>query len=240
MRVLNIISFVGFLGALTGCNPPTQTDYPPSAVETPQSVHFYYGTLIDRRPATLAYGNSAGVGAAYFPSSPYFAGLQVAAKGNIAGIGAAFGGVGVLAGGIIPSLPATEFTVCLNGGTYPSDPSYLRPGPSAIILVQNQYPYNYDTPDGLPNDQDLRPGTPVMVRVIGSSGRVMRVNPLLAQFPPGNAQCFAADRPMPVPLNYQPPIYADGGWIDQTQGADAIGNTYYPPTGIKQEFPLGN
>ena len=243
MRVLNTISLVAFLGALTGCYPPTQTDYPPAAVEAPQSVHFYYGTLIDRRPATLAYGNSAGIGAAYFPTSPYFAGLQVAAKGNIAGIGAAFGGIGVLAGGIIPNLPATEFTVCLNGGTYPPDPSYIRPGPSAVIVVQNDYPNNYDNPDGFQNDRDLQPGRPVMVRVVGTSGRIMRVNPWLVQFPPsyvnpslppyptGNAQCIAADRPMPVPLNYQPPIYAGnggGGWIVQTQGAYAEGNTYYP------------
>lgn len=175
MRVLNTISLVAFLGALTGCYPPTQTDYTPAAVEAPQSVHFYYGTLIDRRPATLAYGNSAGIGAAYFPTSPYFAGLQVAAKGNIAGIGAAFGGIGVLAGGIIPNLPATEFTVCLNGGTYPPDPSYIRPGPSAVIVVQNDYPNNYDNPDGFQNDRDLQPGRPVMVRVVGTSGRVMRV-----------------------------------------------------------------
>jgi outer membrane lipoprotein SlyB len=242
MRLMSSVSLMALLGALTGCdlNPQTQTNYRPSAVEAPQPVHFYYGTLIDRRPATLAYGSTAGIGAAFFPTSPYLAGLAVAGNGGTAGIGAAFGGVAVLAAGTIPSLPATEFTVCLNGGTYPPDPSYINPGPSAVIVVQNDYPSSYDIPDRSPNDLDLQPGTPVMVRVVGTAGRVMRVNPWLVQFPPSkvppypprNGQCVAADRPMPVPLNYQPPIYGGnggGGWIVQKQGEYADSDDYYPP-----------
>jgi hypothetical protein len=204
MRLLEATLLLALIGALTSCYPPTQTQYNPTVVEQPQPVHFFYGTLIDRRPASFEYGNTAGIGVASFPTSPYFAGVQVAGNGATAGIGAAFGGVALLAAGTVPNLPATEFTVCLNGGTDPPDP-YLPPGPAAVIVVQNDYPDRYDLPNGYPNDLDMAPGAPVMVRVVGNSGRVMRINRLLQPFPPGNPQCFAANRPMPVPLNYQPP-----------------------------------
>ena len=201
---MKMIFYSALLSVLTGCYPPTQTQYSPAVVEQPQSVHYCYGTLIDRRPASLEYGNTAGIGAAFFPTSPYLVGLQVAGNGPTLGIGAAFGGTAILAAGTIPSLPATEYTVCLNGGTYPPDP-YLLSGPAPVIVVQNDYPDRHDYPDSRPNDLDMQPGTPVIVRVVGNSGRVMRRNPLLPSRTLSPAACSPPDRPMPVPLSYRPP-----------------------------------
>jgi hypothetical protein len=203
MHFVRVISAVALLGSVVGCYPRTQTQYSPDVAERPQSVQFFQGTLIDRRPATFQYGTFAGVGAALVPTNPYFAGLAAGGRGSTAGIGAAFGGVAVLAGGTVPNLPATEFTVCLDRGTYP-----LSPGaPAAIIVVQNDYPYSYDLPDSKPDDLDMTPPTPVLVRVVGSSGRVMRTNPLVLPRAPTNLPCFAAASPMSVPLGGQPVSY---------------------------------
>lgn len=163
-------------------------------------MEFFQGTLIDRRPATFEYGTAAGIGAAIVPTYPYFAGLAAGGKSSTVGIGGAFGGVAVLAAGVVPNVPATEFTVCLDRGTYP-----LSPGaPAAAIVVQNDYPVSYDLPDRQPNDSDMTPGTPVLVRVVGNSGRVMRRNPLLLSGAPTNLPCFSANGPMPVPLQGTP------------------------------------
>jgi hypothetical protein len=204
--IFSVPSAIALAALLAGCYPPTQTEYSPTLAEQPQPVHFFYGTLIDRRAATFKYGNTAGFGAALLPTYPYLAGVTVSANGPTAGIGAAFGGTALLAAGTIPSLPATEYTVCLNRGTDPPDP-YLPPGaPAAVVVVQNDYPDRYDYTNGRQNDLDMQPGTQVVVRVVGNSGRVMRRNPpwLLPQAPE-RVECGPADRPMPVPLGSQPP-----------------------------------
>src|SRR5271167_4353246 len=111
MRVLKTISLMALLGALPGCDPLTQTQYNPAVFEQPQPVDFFCGQVINVQNASLVYSNSVGIGAAVVPTNPYFAGLAGAAKGGTAGIGAAFGGVALLAAGTVPSRPAMEYTV---------------------------------------------------------------------------------------------------------------------------------
>ena len=96
----------------------------------------------------------------------------------------------------MPELPATEYTVCL-----------AVPGAtSAMIVVQNDYPTRY------PNDLGMSQGEAVLVRVVGSSGRVMRrlaaaaAAPLLSGGAP-TVQCFPANGPMPDLLS-GPPVHA--------------------------------
>jgi len=108
MRIIKAVSALVLLAGAAGCYPRTQTQYNPAVVETPQPVQFFQGTLIDRRPATFGYGTTAGIGAAVIPSYPNFAGLAVGGYGSTAGIGAALPGVTVLAGGVVPELPATD------------------------------------------------------------------------------------------------------------------------------------
>ena len=191
MHLVRTIGALALVVSFAGCTyPRTQTQYDPNLVETPQPVEFFQGTLIDSRPASFEYGTSVGIGAAYVPTYPYFAGLTAGGRGGTAGIGGAFGGVAVLAAGTVPELPATEYTVCFDQGTGAH---------AAIIVVQNDYPNRY------PNDLGMSQGEAVLVRVVGSSGRVMRRLPEAAAAPllSGGAPtvpCFPANGPMPVPL----------------------------------------
>jgi hypothetical protein len=198
--VVRTISALALVVSFAGCTyPRTQTQYDPNLVETPQPVEFFQGTLIDSRSASFEYGTSVGIGAAYVPTYPYFAGLTAGGRGGTAGIGGAFGGVAVLAAGTVPELPATEYTVCLDRGTGAH---------AAMIVVQNDYPTRY------PNDLGMRQGEPVLVRVVGSSGRVMRrlpadpttTAPLVSGGAP-TVPCFPANGPMPAPLS-GPPVHA--------------------------------
>jgi hypothetical protein len=195
---------------VTGCYPRTQTQYSPNLVEQPQSVQFFQGTLIDSRQASFDYNRSGGFGVALFPTSPYLAGVAIAGSDNSLGLGAAVGGTALVAAGVVPELRATEYTVCLDRGTYSA------PGaPAAIIVVQNDYPDRY------PNDISMRPGEPVLVRVVGNSGRVMRLNPsastapLVLRQPPAGLPCVT-NGPMSVPLGTGYPVYtsapADTGY----------------------------
>jgi hypothetical protein len=103
---------------------------------------------------------------------------------------------------VVPELPATEYTVCLDRGTYPASPG----APATIIVVQNVYADRY------PNDVNMTPPTPVWVRVVGTSGRVMRriaitaLAPLVQPQVPGDASCLSAGGPMPVPLQGAPAV----------------------------------
>jgi hypothetical protein len=202
MHILRTVSAFGVLVSVAGCYPPTQTQYNPAVVETPQPVAFFQGTLIDARPATFNYGTIAGIGAAIIPSYRNFVGLAVGGNGSAAGIGAAIPGLAVLAGGVVPELPATEYTVCLDRGTYPASPG----APATIIVVQNVYADRY------PNDVNMAPPTPVWVRVVGNSGRVMRriavaaPAPLVQPQAPADASCLSAGGPMPVPLQGAPAL----------------------------------
>jgi hypothetical protein len=183
------ISALALVAGLVGCYPPTQTGYNPAVVEQPQPVHFFYGELVDVRPASLEYGYEAGIGATA-RLSPWLAGLHFGGNGPSGGARFSAGFVDVLVGGSVPNLPATEYTVMLNTGTNPPDPfldSSQRT--AAIIVVQNDLPERY------PTDFGMQKGEPVVVRVVGRSGRVMR-NPLT----PNATAHLAAVAPMPVPL----------------------------------------
>jgi hypothetical protein len=118
---MRTIFALALLGMLAACYPPTQTQYPPEAVEQPQSVHFFYGILIDRRVGTLEYGTEAGIGATA-SLSPWIAGLHVGGRGPTGAltISAAFVDIPLIASG--PNLPATEYTVMPDYGTDPPDP----------------------------------------------------------------------------------------------------------------------
>jgi hypothetical protein len=198
--VVRTISALALVVNFAGCTyPRTQTQYSPNLVEQPQPVEFFQGTLIDSRPASFEYGTSVGIGAAYVPTYPYFAGLTAGGRGGTAGIGGAFGGVAVLAAGTVPELPATEYTVCFDQGTGAH---------AAIIVVQNDYPNRY------PNDLGMSQGEAVLVRVVGSSGQVMRrfpagattTAPLLSGGAP-TVPCFPANGPVQAPLSGPPPVH---------------------------------
>jgi hypothetical protein len=177
------------IGMLAGCYPPTQTQYSPSVVEQPQPVHFFYGTLIDVRPAALEPGTEPGIGATA-SLSPWIAGLHVGGRTGNAElrISAAFVDIPLIASA--PNLPATEYTVMPDYGTNPPDPYVHVPGAAAVIVVQNDHQ----------GDLPMRLGDHVVVRVVGNSGRVM-ANPL----PPAIAARLAAG-PLPVPLDSGPAI----------------------------------
>ncbi|HYM72093.1 MAG TPA: hypothetical protein VET89_03860 [Stellaceae bacterium] len=181
---------MALLPVLAGCYPPAQSGYSPTVVEQPQPVHFFYGTLIDKRPATLEYGYETGIGATVVPRFPWSAGIHFAGSGPVGAARLSAGPVDVLVEGSAPNLPAIEYTVLLDKGTYPPDP-YLRPDPyfglerkTPIIVVQNE----------LPTDHQLQVNERVVVRVVGRSGRVMA-----NRFSPGLEQLIAAG-PMPIPL----------------------------------------
>ena len=88
--------------------------------------------------------------------------------------------------------------------------------------MQNENSYSY------PADIGLTVGTPVLVRVVGGAGRVMRVAPpppspvgpqVGEQVPPPvpfNLRCSTVNGPMPVPLSGSPAAFtaapADNGY----------------------------
>ncbi len=158
------------LGSLAGCYPPTQTAYDPAVVEQPQPVHFFYGRLIDERPASLEYGYETGIGATLYPRWPLSVGLHFGGNGSDAGARFSAGIVDVLAEASVPNFPAVEYTVMLDNGTNPPDP-FLAPQEraAAVVVVQNLYP----------TDRPLEPERPC-----GRSGR--------RKFGPGDGQPLAA------------------------------------------------
>jgi hypothetical protein len=154
-------------------------------VEQPQPVDFFFGRLIDERPATLEYGFETGIGATVVPRFPWQVGVHFGGDGSAGGVRLSTGAADVFVGASAPNLPAIEYTVMLDNGTSPPD-RYLAPGErkAAVIVVQNEFP----------TDQPLRVGDHVVVRVVGRSGRVM-ADPLT----PGVERQLAAG-PMPIPL----------------------------------------
>jgi hypothetical protein len=199
---------------LVGCNPPTQSGYSPSVVEQPQPVHFFYGTLVGIRPATLEYGNEAGIGVG-IGLSPWLAGLHVGGYGPAGGLrlSAAFLDIPIVASA--PNLPATEYTVLLDRGTNPPDPYTADPRAAAVIVVQNDNP----------GEPPLNWYAHVIVRVVGNSARVM------ANWLPPAIENRLAAGPLPVPLQGQRYAYPSGT-ITVRSDAHAIAADYYPPAGM--------
>jgi hypothetical protein len=168
MHFVRVISALALLGSVAGCAfPRTQTQYNPAAVEQPQPVNFFYGKLVAVNVASLEYPYEPGIGVR--PGlSPYLAGLHLAGSGSAGGLRVTGGFVDVLFEGSVPNLPAIEYTVMLNTGTYPPDTFVADPRRAAVIVVQNEYPDRY------PSDVGMAAGEDVVVRVVGHSGRVMR------------------------------------------------------------------
>ncbi len=220
IRLARTILALLLLGSLVGCYPPTQTQYSPAAVGQPMPVHFFYGRLVDVRPATLEYGNGAGIGVA--PGfSPYLAGIHLGGEGPAGGVRVSAAFTSLALEGSAPNLPAVEYTVMLDNGTNPPDP-YLQPYPSD----RRSRPYAYGRqpipscglpPDrqgaGLPPErpdavivvQNPNPAEPplvkgqcVVVRVVGDTGRVM-ANPLDPV-----AREWLAGGAMPIPVGAPP------------------------------------
>jgi hypothetical protein len=215
MHFIKTFSSLSLLGCLAACFPPTQTAYSPAVVERPQPVHFFCGEVIAVQNATLEYGYDAGVGVTPFLNYPS-AGLHFGGRGSDVGARISAGIIDFYVEGRVPNLPATEYTVELNNGTYPHDPYLpITERRAAIIVVQNQDPNNSGPP--LVN--------PVAVRVVGRSARVMNDTagvcparssptgsppssvgnpPLGVGNPPSGAVSshpeLQATQPMPVPL----------------------------------------
>ena len=185
MRVARTAIALALLQGLAGCYPATQTEYSPAVVEQPQPVHFFYGTLVDVRNATLEYGHETGFGATVVPRFPPGAGIHVGGAGPVGAVRFSAGAADVLVEGSAPYLSAIEYTVWLDYGTFPPDLNLASGGgKGAIIVVQNEFPTHHQ----------LQVGEHVVVRVVGGSARVM-ANPLA----PDVARQLAAG-PMPVPL----------------------------------------
>jgi hypothetical protein len=169
---------IGLLcGVLAGCWAPGEASYSTAAVERPQSVEFFYGTVIDvRTPVRI---ESYGCLSAPRDYRPRGAGIL-----NVP--------FGVLCQELLtPNLPAYEYTVLLDAGRE-SPYSYLQPQPRpAVLVVQN---HNFNDP----GDPPLGQGARIFVRVLGSTGRLFAANRL----PPGVEPLVAAPAPMPVPLGY--------------------------------------
>jgi hypothetical protein len=191
MHILKAVYALALVGVVAGCYPRTQTEYDPDVFEQPQPVHFFYGTLIaPPRQVSLEYNRIFGIGAAFYGTSPYVAGVVVGGSGGSGGLGAAFAGRALVAAGSVPSLPAVEYTVMPDWGTNPPDPYVRIPGAAAVIVVQNVQP----------GDPPMGVGQRVVVRVVGKSGRVM-ADPLL----PGASARLAAG-PLPIPLPCPPSV----------------------------------
>jgi hypothetical protein len=164
-----------------GCTDPrTQTSYAPSAVERPQPVDFFYGRLVDVHRASLDYPYEAGLGLGA-GISPYLAGLHLTGgPGPYGGLKITAAFVDIIPSGSAPNMEANEYTVMLNTGTSPPDPFLSQRDPrAAVIVLQNELPDRY------PRDVGMQAGENVVVRVVGSTGRVMR-DPF-APPPPGTA-----------------------------------------------------
>lgn len=216
MPITKTICALAIVGSVTGCFPPTQSGYSPAVVEQPQSVNFFYGTVIGVRPATLEYGYETGIGAKVLRpglwqtlneslyGSAYGVGIHFGGEGSAGGIRLSAGPIDVLLEASVPNLPAIEYTVIVEKNTCPPDPFLQRSGQHpAVIVVQNEYP----------GDARIPVNAPVFVRVVGGSGRVMPATDLPPWVTlPGGEIISVRDNlsagPLPIPLaSYCPPSY---------------------------------
>ena len=202
MDAARTISALIVVGSLIGCSSdsglPTQRAYNVASLETPQAVSFYCGTLIDVEPAILPNDIPPGVGIT--PGiSRWLLGLHAGGVGPNSGIQVSAGFLDLYGIASNPSAPLTEYTVLLNGR-------------EAVIVVQNDVPTLY------PNDAGMVPPNPVVVRVVGNSGRVMN-----NRLPPG--LCTQG------PLQTQLPVVADGVTLSYL-GSGGVVYMHYRQGGI--------
>jgi len=208
MPYARTITALILVGSLIGCSSssglPTQRAYNVASIETPQSVSFYCGTLLAVAPAILPNDIEGGVGIT--PRlSQWLLGLHAGAYGPNGYLRVSAGFVDLVGIASYPEAPTTEYTVLHNG--------------TAVIVVQNDLPALY--PPVNPS-----PGTGVVVRVVGSSARVMP-NPGL---PP--QLCT------PGPLQIQPAVLASypSGMTHSFVGAGGVVYMHYPSGGMGTGF----
>lgn len=219
MRTIGLLLLlVGLGGCTTPSSVPGQPAYSPAAVEQPQRVDFFYGTVIDKRPVAVKSGNGGGAGIGLVPRPPLPAiGVGFVQEPNGVTDTLTLGPLGIYAEGAVPDAPAVEYTILLDRKIDPPDP-FLNPAQRpAIVVVQNDYA----------SDLPPRVGERALVRVIGRSGHVMRAD----QIPPGVERLVSAG-PLPVPLGSPPapaeapcPVHLGMGGTPMT-----LCHPYYPPT----------
>jgi hypothetical protein len=191
------------VGSLVGCSSssglPTQRAYNVASLETPQPVSFFCGQLVGVGPAILPNPIPAGIGIT--PGiSRWLVGLHAGAVGPNAGIQVSGGFLDLYGIASAPEAPLTEYTVVLSTGTSP---------PNAVVVVQNDLPELYPGA--------LVPNTPVVVRVIGNSGRVM----------PRTGAEPCAQRPLQIPPQTQVVAYPSGV-THSFLGAGGLVYMHYP------------
>jgi hypothetical protein len=208
MHIARAISAFIVLGSLVACSSssglPTQRAYAVANIERPQPVSFYCGTLVDVEPATLPNPIPPGIGIT--PGiSRWLVGLHGGSSGPNAGIQVSAGFLDLYGIASAPEAPLTEYTVLLNNR-------------EAVVVVQNDpLPTLYPTEVNLPT---APPGTPVVVRLVNSSGRVMN-----NRLPPGLCT--------PGPLQTSPVLASYPSSITHSfVGASSIVYMHYPSGGM--------
>jgi hypothetical protein len=208
MPTTRTISALILVGSLVGCSAssglPTQRAYSVANIEQPQPVSYYCGDLVGVGPAVLPNPIEPGVGVT--PRlSQWLLGLHGGAVGPNGYVRVSAGFVDLVGIASAPDAPLTEYTVQVHTG-----PS--RPAP--VIVVQNELPSLY------PNDVAMVAPSPVVVRVVGNSGRVMRRT--------GTEQCAQ------TPIQIGPPALAySGGVTHSFLGAGGVVYMHYPSGGIR-------
>jgi hypothetical protein len=174
-----LIAVASLVSCSSGNGLPTQRAYNLGNIEQPQAVGFYCGTIVAVEPAILPNGIPPGVGIT--PSiGPWLLGLHAWQTGPNATAQVSAGFLDLNGIASAPEAPLTEYTIMLNNG-------------EPIIVVQSDLPQLY------PNDYSpghVRPTEPVGVRVVGSTGRVMRNTALPCT--PGPLQTIQASYPIGV------------------------------------------
>ncbi|HZT86742.1 MAG TPA: hypothetical protein VFA12_02155 [Stellaceae bacterium] len=194
MSAIKSAVIVSLLSLATGCAPagyPKSPAYAPEVVEQPQRVDFFYGWVIAVRPVDVKFGDGGGISAGILPAPPLpVIGAGYAQGPNWSGGGIRVGGARLFAGGVVPNVPAREYTVLLDKNIYPLDPFLGYGQRPAIVVVQNDYA----------GDPPLPVNARALVRVIGNVAHVMPA----AAIPPALERTLSAG-PLPVPLTYEPP-----------------------------------
>lgn len=183
MSIRRVLSSCGLLIGLWGCGVPGHT-YPPAEANRPLPVTFYAGHVVTVAPAAIGFTDGA-IGIMGWPAFDLILG-GTARAGRQPGGGKA--GIGVLGIGIGPGVeqPAGgyEYTVAVEG--YP---------PQILQIAQQILPE--DCPNYQPGTvcPPIPPTAPIVIRVVGDSGRVL---PRYA-IPP-HFQGLIAQGPLPLPL----------------------------------------
>jgi hypothetical protein len=211
MPIARTISILILVGSLVGCSSssglPTQRAYSVANLEQPQPVSYYCGDLVGVAPAVLPNLVEPGVGVTP-RRSQWLLGLHGGAVGPNGYVRLSAGFVDLVGIASDPAAPTTEYTVQLHTGMGP---------PTAVIVVQNQLPQLY------PESVNLTAPAPVVVRVVGNSGRVMRRSP--------TDQC--SQTPLPIPFQGTQVVAYPTDVTHSFVGANSVVYMHYPSGGIR-------